>query len=53
MVDAGRLEVRESAAYTRRSVPVLTNALTVNVAHLGRVVNVAPIRQSARGPTNV
>lgn len=53
MADADRLEVRESAAHTRPSVPVLTNALTASVAHLGRVVNVAPIRQSARGQTNV
>ena len=53
MANADRLEVRESAAHTRPNVPVLTNALTASVAHLGRVVNVAPIRQSARGQTNV
>lgn len=53
MADADRLEVRESAAYTHLSVPVLTNALMVSVARLGRVVNVAPIRQSVRGQTNV
>ena len=53
MADADRLEVRESAAFTRLNVPGLTNALTVSVAHLGRVVNVAPIRQSVRGQTHV
>lgn len=53
MADADRLEVRESAAHTRPSVPVLTNALTASAAHLGRVVNVAPIRQSALAQTSV